>query len=243
MLKLPAIGLIIAVCLSACSIAPEGVNIHDPYEERNRSVHAFNKSVSASLPSGGGDEKSAIPPELTQRVISFSDTISLPGMVLNGVLQGDVEGVVANSFRFAVNSTVGVLGLFDPATAIGMKEHETDFGQTLEVWGFAEGAYLEVPFLGPTTERDLAGRIVDMIIDPLEHVGHPYQIDYGTIGNLAARVVKVTDAGDTIDSVLVDNADSYAMLRLLYLQNRRYELGTTAPEEAFDPYDDIYGVE
>jgi phospholipid-binding lipoprotein MlaA len=72
-------------------------------------------------------------------------------------------------------------------------------------------------------------------------VGTKAQIEYATVGKLAGRVIKVTQASDTIDSVLNDSADSYAQLRLIYLQNRRFELGTTMPEDAVDPYDDIFG--
>lgn len=239
MLKLPALAFV-AACLSACSVAPAGETVHDPFEANNREIHAFNKSFIEKIPRGNGDGP-GLPPEIKNRIVGFADTVSLPGMVLNGIMQGDVEGAVTNGFRFLFNSTVGVLGMFDPATTMGLVEHETDFGETLAVWGIQEGAYLEVAFLGPTTERALAGRVVDAIIDPLKFVGHPKRLEYATIGSLAAGAVKLSDASDTIDSVLVDSADSYAMLRLLYLQNRRYELGTTLPEESFDPYEDIYG--
>ena len=199
------------------------------------------KSFSDTLLGPAGDPVRAIPPELSARVIDFSDNVGLPGMVVNGVLQGDLDVAISNSVRFLINITVGILGLFDPADAMGIPEQETDFGETLAVWGLPEGAYLELPLLGPTTERAFFGRIVDALIDPLDAVGTQEQIDYGTVGKVAGRVIKITQAGDTIDSVLNDSADSYAQLRLIYLQNRRFELGTTPPEDAVDPYDEIFG--
>ncbi|MCO4847380.1 MAG: VacJ family lipoprotein [Yoonia sp.] len=243
MMKISAAVLVVTALLGACSPAPQGVSVHDPYEVQNRRVHAFNKSVSDTFSGAGagGGSGDAVPTELTDRVVNFGDNVSLPGMVLNGLLQGDLDGAVTNSVRFAINTTVGLLGLFDPADAMGVTEQETDFGETLAVWGVPEGAYLELPLFGPSTERALAGRIVDMLIDPLDSVGTKEQIEYGTVGKLAARVIKVTQAGDTIDSVLNDSADSYTQLRLIYLQNRRFELGTTPPEDAVDPYDDIFG--
>ena len=241
MMKMSAPILIATLFLGACSPAPQGVSVHDPYEAQNRRTHAFNKSFSDTLSGPAGDPVRAIPPELSARVIDFSDNVSLPGMVVNGVLQGDLDGAISNSVRFLINTTVGILGLFDPADAMGIPEQETDFGETLAVWGLPEGAYLELPLLGPTTERAFFGRIVDALIDPLDAVGTQEQIDYGTVGKVAGRVIKITQAGDTIDSVLNDSADSYAQLRLIYLQNRRFELGTTPPEDAVDPYDEIFG--
>lgn len=227
--------------LSACSVAPEGVSVHDPYEDQNRRVHAFNKAVNdqfSGLSGGGG---ASVDDDLKQLVVNFADNVSLPGMVLNGLLQGDIGTAGANAMRFVLNTTVGVGGLFDPADAVGLAERETDFGQTLAVWGVPEGAYLELPILGPSTERDLAGRIVDILIDPLERYGTRPQIDYGTAAGLAARVVKRGQVSGTIDSVLNDSADSYAQLRLIYLQNRRFELGTTSDADSVDPYDEIFG--
>ena len=233
--------LVAAAGLAACTPAPQEVAIYDPYEQNNRRMHAFNKSVDeklfGSMPSTGG----GISPELTGLVVNFADNVGGPSLVLNGLLQGDIEGVGVNAMRFVLNTTVGILGLFDPADAIGLPEKDTDFGETLAVWGASEGAYLELPLLGPSTERRLAGRIVDFVINPLDRVGTVEQKDYGTIAKIAARVVKVNDASDTIDSVLNESADSYAALRLIYLQNRRFELGTTPVAEAFDPYDDLFG--
>ena len=226
---------------TACAPAPEGVTVHDPYEPLNRQVHAFNKTVDRNIFGGLGGDGTGIDPAYTQPVVNFADNVGLPGMVVNGVLQGDVGGAGTNMMRFVLNTTVGVLGLFDPAGAIGLGEEETDFGETLAVWGAPEGAYLELPLIGPSTERAFAGRIVDIFLDPLEFVGTPIQNDYATIGKIAGRVVKRDQFGDTIDSVLRDSADSYAQQRLIYLQNRRFELGTTLESDAVDPYAELFG--
>lgn len=223
---------------SACSVAPPGTDIHDPFEAKNREVHEINKSINAAF-SGVGGSGPGLDPELTQPVVNFADNAGLPGAVLNGLLQADIAGAATNTMRFVVNTTVGIGGLFDPAGAIGLREEETDFGETLAVWGAPEGAYLEVVGLGPTTERDLAGRVVDFIIDPLDRFGTSAQIDYGTGAKIVERLVKRNQLGDTIDSVLNDSADSYTQQRLIYMQNRRFELGTT--QDAVDPYDDLFG--
>jgi phospholipid-binding lipoprotein MlaA len=233
--------VITALFLSACTIAPDGVSDFDPFEAQNREMHEFNKGFDTAIfgPIRGG--VSNVSPELTQPVINFADNVGLPGMVLNGVLQADLEGALQNTLRFAVNSTIGVGGLFDPAIELRLAEAETDFGETLAVWGVPEGAYLELPLIGPSTERALAGRVVDSVLDPLKDVGLPAQIKYGSASRVLARVLKRIQFGETVDSILYDSADSYLQQRLIYLQNRRFELGTTVVEESVDPYADLYG--
>lgn len=227
---------------SGCSVAPEGVTVHDPYEERNRAVHAFNKSLADSF--GGSDASDhsgpRIPPDIAVHVTNFADNVSLPGKIVNNALQGDVGGASTNTVRFLVNTLFGVVGIWDPADAIGLTEADTDFGQTLAVWGAPEGAYLELPFIGPSTERDVAGDVVDLFIDPLGRVLTDDQALVATVGTIAGRVVKIDQAGDVIGDVLNESADSYAQARLIYLQNRRFELGQD-DTDAVDPYDDLYG--
>lgn len=234
------IPVIFCLLLGACAVAPAPHTVHDPYEAQNRRVHAFNKSFNAQLSDTLGQDGPGVPEELKQATVNFADNVALPGMVLNGLLQGDIGGAVTNTVRFILNTTVGVGGVFDPADTIGLLEEETDFGETLSVWGVPEGAYLELPVFGPSTERALAGRIVDFVIDPLENYGTRPQIRYGTAAGVVAKIIKRNQFGDTIDSVLEDSADSYAQQRLIYLQNRRFELGTTPEADSVDPYDDLF---
>ena len=229
--------------LAGCAAPPTASGINDPYEAENRKVHAFNKSVDKALFSGG-NKKDAIPEPVLRTVSNFGGNLGLPGKIVNSVLQGRPEPALHNSFRFLINSTLGVAGLFDPAgSSFGLPESDTDFGETLHVWGASEGPYLELPILGPSTERDLAGRVVDAFIDPL---GFVLEGDKATIATAAKIGSKVSDRlrfGDTVDSILHESADSYAQTRLLYLQNRRFELGMQVEndEDAYDPYADPYG--
>ncbi|WP_242494327.1 VacJ family lipoprotein [Loktanella sp. IMCC34160] len=227
-----AVAFMFMGAVSACSVGPDARSIHDPYETANRGTHDFNRSLDQNLLRPVSGVTAALPPELTDRVVSFSDNLSLPGMVVNGLLQGDIGGAATNTMRFLINSTVGVGGLFDPAGGIGLHEESTDFGETLHVWGVPEGAYQELPFFGPSTERDTAGLVVDVLLDPLGWIDQP---DIAAVADysLGAKVVEqVIDRGrfsDTVDSILYDSADSYAQARLLYLENRRYELGMEPP--------------
>lgn len=219
--------------LSACAVpgpgeAPDG--IYDPQEPANRRVHAFNKSLAGAVPHGG--DGGGVPAPVATGLGNFADTLSLPQTVVNQVLQARLGRASRNTLRFTVNATIGVAGLFDVASAMGLPEDESDFGETLYVWGFPEGAYMELPVLGPATERDAVGKAVDLFTNPLSYaLGRPDRY-YLTGVKVADKAVSLSEHGDTIDSMLYGSADSYAQLRLLYLQNRRFELGDESSAEA-----------
>lgn len=236
-MRIPAI-LLTCAALAACT-APAATGINDPFEGTNRQVHAFNTGVMGLLPSGGG-KRGPVATELFTTASNLSGNLSLPGKVVNSVLQGRPEPAVKNTFRFLINSTIGVGGLFDPAgQSFALPETDTDFGETLHVWGVPEGPFVMLPVLGPSTARDAVGEVVDLaFIDPL---GSHLNKDEKWIRRGLKVVSKIGEAGQmsgTMDSILSDSADSYAQLRLIYLQKRRYELGQTTEDDAYDPYAD-----
>ena len=147
--------------------------------------------------------------------------------------------------RVAVGSTV--VRVFDAATAIGLPESPTDFGETLHVWGVGEGVYVELPFGGPSTARDATGILVDLAINPVRLALPEREATAATIAKLFSRLGDRNRFSETVESVLYDSADSYAQARLLYLQNRRFQLGQVtegtdaATDDGFiDPYEDPY---
>ncbi len=232
------LALAAVLTLAACAAPRPGEQFNDPYEARNRAVHEFNKSVDSAVFGGGAgkDEPSSIPKPLTNMASNFAANLGEPGSFLNHMLQGKPVPAAQNVLRFSVNTVAGVGGLFDAASAIGLPPATTDFGATLHTWGAPEGAYIEAPILGPTTERDLAGTVVDIFIDPVNHA-----LDWPDVGRVnAARLVgKAAQRlrfSATANSILYDSADSYAQARLLYLQNRHFELGIE--EDQPDPFED-----
>lgn len=236
-----AFGLIIVTVLSACATSgPPGSDVNDPYEPVNRGVHSFNKSVDKVLYRPVSTAYGfVIPRPLRQGVNNFSQNLGGPQDAVNSLIQGRVEDTVHTLFRFVLNTTLGVAGVFDPATSIGLERRDTDFGETLHVWGVGEGAYLSVPFFGPSTQRDTLGDVVDLFTDPFApFVGFPEAYI-----PTAAWVLENADDryqfSDTIDSVLYDSTDSYAQSRLIYLDNRRFELGGTTEDVYFDPYEEL----
>ena len=230
--------------MAACTAPTPGADYNDPFEDTNRAVHAFNKGLDRSVLRPAGQVASVVPEEFSVPVVNFADNVGLPGMVANGLLQGDIGGSATNTMRFLINTTVGIGGMFDPAGAIGLTEESTDFGETLAVWGVPEGAYVELPVFGPSTERDAVGTFVDMFFDPLQSVGTSKQIELGTGSRLAGLAIDRGTFMDTFDSVLYESADSYAQARLVYLQNRRFELGEAPPASSeIDPFSDDLSLE
>ncbi|RCW82090.1 MlaA family lipoprotein [Paracoccus lutimaris] len=235
-----------AVCatflLAACASDQDGDGINDRYEPMNRRVHDFNRGVDANLVkplssgmSGGDGKGEGVGSRAVEVVGNFGENLALPGKAVNHLLQGKPAPAVRTTFRFLVNSSLGLAGFLDPAGKdFALPEEDTDFGQTLAVWGVGEGAYLELPLIGPSTERDAVGRLVDLVIDPTRQWLNrdEYLISLGT------RVVsKAGERGrfsDSVDSILHESADSYAQTRLIWMQHRRHELGEEG--DYIDPY-------
>lgn len=232
------------VLVAGCGPRPAPTGINDPLEAQNREIHAFNKAVDSAIlkPLSGG--KSG-PTPLKTGISNAARNLNAPGEVVNGILQLRPHHALENTLRFALNTTVGLGGLFDPATALGINGKPTDFGETLHVWGVGEGNYVELPFIGPSTERDMVGKIVDTAINPLGHLLPRREANAATAVRLAGKITDRSSYSETVDSILYESEDSYAQARLIYLQNRRYVLGqsggTTADDDFIDPYEDPYG--
>ena len=231
------------VLVAGCARPLPTAGVNDPFEAGNRATHAFNlgldravlKPVSQAI---GGTGRGPVASGLKH----FVDNLDTPRDVVNDLLQLRIGAAAHNTLRFVVNTTVGLGGLFDPATAAGVPAKPTDFGETLYVWGVDEGHYLELPVFGPSTARDAAGKVVDFALNPLSPLikaPQSYGVSAAKVGDVVAARARHSE---TIDSVLYGSADSYAQSRLLYLQNRRYQLGQRAPDAAaIDPYEDPYG--
>ncbi len=232
------IGLAFGV--SACA-APEGAvtrdGVLDPYENGNRKMHAFNRGLDRGLvrPAGRG-YTNVLPDVIEDGVSNFATNVGMPSVFVNAVLQGDLEETGLALSRFLMNSIFGLGGFVDVATAFDIPDADTDFGVTLYVWGFDEGPYYELPFFGPSTQRHTVGRVVDLFTNPLSYVLGTPEANWGRAANVGQRLGDRGRFTDTVDSILYESADSYAQLRLIYLQNRRFELGQEDPAREIDPF-------
>lgn len=235
---LPGLALAAALGLAGCASAPPASGINDPQEAQNRGFHEFNLSLDrAILRPAGRAYVQILPPPLTRGVANFAANLDLPGMVVNDLLQFRPLRAVQNTTRFVLNTTIGLGGLFDPATKAGVDAIPTDFGETLHVWGMPEGAYIEMPVLGPTTDRDLLGTVVDVALNPVRLLVPTPDRKIDVLAKLGSKLGDRGRYSETVDSILYESADGYAQLRLMYLQNRRYQLGQAAgSEDVEDPY-------
>lgn len=247
------VAVLLLSFVAACSTPPDTVarsEPWDPYEKANRGVHAFNKGVDIVAVRPVSVVYSSVTPDLLEDSISrAADNLSIPSIMINQIFQGDFVGSFRNGVRFGINSTLGFAGLLDPAAEFGLEEVETDFGETLAVWGIPQGAYVELPLLGPSTERAAFGFLVDLAINPLSGALYPNPAlnppydNWATFSRGASIASNRGQFVNTIDGVLYESADSYVASRDLYLQRRAFELEQVgvAPETDDDPYADIFG--
>lgn len=189
----------------------------DPLESWNRKVYGFNETVDRYTLRPVAKAYKGYTPSLVQRGVgNFFDNLRYPITVVNSYLQGKLVDGTSDLARFLVNSTIGVAGLFDVATPMGLEKHDEDFGQTLGVWGVGQGIYIVLPLLGPSTGRDLVGQGADEFLDPLN------LIEDDDV-RLALWVLYLTDrrAGVLAYERLVrDSFDPYLFVRTAYLENR-----------------------
>lgn len=192
---------------------------HDPYEGFNRTMFTVNETIDtyAAKPIAKGYDK-AVPLPLKAGVGNFFNNAGDLWIGVNGALQGKLSDAGNDLARLLINSTVGIFGLFDVASEIGLEKHEEDFGQTLAVWGVSDGAYLYWPIIGPRTVRDTFGWGVDTFSDPVRAT-RPVSVRNGMS---ALRIVDIRASLLPADKVVEEAAlDKYAYIRDGYLQRRR----------------------
>ena len=153
----------------------------------------------------------------------------------NNLLQGDFRGAGNTAGRFAINSTVGILGFFDPATKLGLIDHgKEDFGQTIGVWGTNSGCYFVLPILGPTTARDAVGLVGNMFLDPVYQITHNTEVANRSYSEHNYWYYRSTGAVDfraknieAFDSIEKNSIDLYASVKSLYLQDRNKKISNS----------------
>lgn len=196
--------------------APE-VRIADPFERINRATFRFNDRVYFYVLKPTARAYRVVPSPARRSVQNFFHNIAFPVRFVNNTLQGKFAAAGNETRRFVMNSTVGVLGLFDPASAHGWHPKDEDFGQTLGHYGAGGGFYLVIPFIGPSTLRDGTGRVVDYFFDPLN-----YMLEWEAL--LATRsyeaVNEVSLDDDTYEKLIEQAIDPYLFIRNAYIQRR-----------------------
>ena len=160
-----------------------------------------------------------IPKPVRQGFRNFLRNLRYGDVVVNQWLQGKPHLVGEDLKRWVINSTLGIGGIFDPATQFGLPAHDEDFGQTLAVWGFPQGAYIVLPLIGPTTVRDSAGFAISFVTDPNFWVSEPL---VNTTLTVLSYVNRIEEAGSGLDKLAAEAADPYTFAREAYLQRRLF---------------------
>ncbi len=200
---------------------------NDPIEPVNRGIHEFNQVIDGIVYKPiTRIYRGVVPVWGRDRVSNVVDNIGEPVTVVNSVLQGDAQNAFTSFWRFIINTTFGVLGTFDAATEVGLKERKEDFGQTLAVWGWKDSGYFVIPFIGPSTFRDTLGMGVDFFIDPFTNANVvTEQGKWAIVGvralDLRSRLLPVTD------DIEKNSFDTYASYRSLYLQKRKDDINNS----------------
>ena len=228
-MRTPLLCLFLALLCACASLPPGKRDPRDPWERMNRATYRFNDAFDKTIarPVARGYRK-ALPQFAQTGVRNFFDNLQTPIVMLNDLLQGQVRSFVNDTARLVINSTFGIGGLFDPATAVGLDKNDRDFGQTLGKWGVHKGPYVVLPFLGPSDVRDAVGRAGDTYSTPTTYLDDRYW-RYGLW-----LLDKVDLRSRYLDyDHLVDAAyDPYAFLRNAYLQNRDFKVtGGASPDE------------
>ena len=235
-------ALLVLGLVSACATQPQPQGINDPNERFNRGVHRFNKAFDSTF--FGPAAKAygeTVPAPVRERVQDFAANTSLPALIVNKLLQGKLEDAAHDTVRLLFNTTIGLGGLFDVATGIGLEERTTDFGETLHVWGAEEGNYVVMPFFGPSTERDAVGTVVDFFTNPLTYAVAPPESYIPSAASIVSRFGDRYTYASTIDDLMYNSEDPYSAMRLFYLDARRYELsGGESGDDLYDLYEEAY---
>jgi len=217
---------LLSLCLllmCACATLPPGSkrDPRDPWERMNRATYKFNDKFDRGIaqPVARGYRK--VTPHFVQTgVRNFMDNLNYPVVMINDLLHGQFRPFVNDFSRLLLNTTLGLGGLFDPATQAGLDKNDRDVGQTLGKWGLNKGPYLVVPFIGPSDIRDGAGRLGALYLTPRHYVFNNYT-GWGLwlVDSIDARA-RLLDATKLLESAY----DPYAFLRNAYLQNRDFKV-------------------
>lgn len=220
------------ISLTLCGGVVAGENPRDPYEGFNRAMFNLNDAIDTYTAKPVAQAYDAVTPlPVKAGVGNFFGNVGDLWIGVNSALQGKFGDAGGDFGRLAINSTIGIFGLFDVASELGLEKHEEDIGQTLAVWGVGDGGYMFWPFIGPRTVRDTAGWAVDSYFDPVWRVR-----PIATRNSLVAlRFVDIRASLLPADKIVDEAAiDRYSYVRDAYLQRRRNQIFDGRPPRLED---------
>jgi phospholipid-binding lipoprotein MlaA len=225
--------LMASIALGACAHSPVD-EPSDPLEPVNRAVYGFNEQLDNYVAKPVAKGYNVLPEEIRTGVRNFLRNLSYPTVIVNDALQGKIKQSGLDTTRFVLNSTFGLVGFLDPATMVGLERHDEDFGQTLGYWGVGPGWYLMIPFLGPSSNRDLVGRVGSAVTSPMTYAGTGVSVPVTGLSFVDTRAQLLG-----VEGVLEQQLDRYVFVRSAYLQRRQSLVyDGNPPREEIDYGDD-----
>ena len=234
--NLKKIAIILAVTTFSISSAKA---TDECFEGTSRAIFKFNSALDDAViePLAKGYNK--LPDPIKNGTSNFTSNIGVLLSIPNNVLQGNFEQLGQSIGSFVINTSVGILGIFNPAEKMGLKPHKEDVGQTLGTYGISTGCYFVLPVLGPTTLRDSLGMLADSFVDPFAHITLREKEIFSTSGSsLDYFTVKGTTALDfradndtNFESLEKNSIDLYSSLKSIYLQDRENEIQNSSESQ------------
>lgn len=216
--KLIAVLVFAGLIVGGCAHNSTPADPYDPFERTNRKVYGFNQKLDRYVLAPVASGYAAITPRFFRHgVDNFFTNAQYPGVILNNLLQGKASEGLADTGRFLINTTIGLLGVWDPAAEMGLERHQEDFDQTLAVWGANSGPYLELPLYGPSHARTLADYPVAYATNTLT-----YAVESQVMAPL--MVLYVINKRALLDQAVAIReqaaVDPYLFTRSAYIQHR-----------------------
>jgi len=244
--------IILSLTTVGCAKAPDQSNLNttesitisnnDPLEPLNRVVFSFNNIFDRLILRPIAIVYRGIVPEFIRNRVTYSlNNLGMPITAVNNLLQGELSKAGISTSRFIINSTIGVLGFFDPAASLGLESENEDFGQTLTVWGVPSGPYLVFPFIGPSNPRDFTGFLSTSLLDPMYQVGggstsgslRTYRLATGAVDFRSQNI-------EIFDDLQNNSVDHYAAVRSFYSQSRESQASDNMEKNNLDTENEIF---
>lgn len=214
-----SITLTFTLLLSAC--IHKGPNPVDPYEESNRKIYEFNHKLDHyTLKPVAKFYKKILPNPVQAGINNVYSNVNLFPTIANDILQADFNYALKDTWRLIINSTLGIGGIFDPASRCNLPPHSNDLGLTFAKWGDKNSPYIVIPLLGPSTIRDGMGLLFDTVFTPYFYIPQD-AIIWGILG---VRYVDLRAQLLDTEKLMDESLDRYAFMRDAYLQNRNYRI-------------------
>lgn len=232
-------GVILTLAMTGCASTEYVENERDPWQGFNRTVYGFNDTLDKALLKPTAQGYQAIAPDFVESgVRNFFSNIDDVSIAINNLLQGKVENAFSDVGRVLLNTTVGLLGLFDVASDMGLQKHNEDFGQTLAAWGVDSGPYLMLPFFGPSTLRDSTSVPVDnFLLNPINHIDmEKSDRMYLMAVDVVSVRAELLSLEKTVDEI---STDKYSFIREAYLDRRHYLVHDGQPPEEESLYEGL----